>query len=189
MSHVYMIRHGKPASTWGDADEDPGLDDTGRAQAQAAARTLLALPQDRRPTRVVSSPLRRCRETAQPFAEALGVELIIDRNVGEIPTPVGVSVDDRSAWLRNAFAGHWHEIEGDLDYDQWRRGVAAAVAGYPGAAVFSHYVAINGAVSTALDDTRVMGFRPDHTSITTFEIVDGALTIVERGREAATQVL
>ncbi|RYH11945.1 histidine phosphatase family protein, partial [archaeon] len=48
MSHVYMIRHGKPASTWGDADEDPGLDDTGRAQAQAAARTLLALPQDRR---------------------------------------------------------------------------------------------------------------------------------------------
>lgn len=189
MPHVYMIRHGKPASTWGDADEDPGLDETGRAQAQAAAQALLALPEDRRPMAVVSSPLRRCRETAQPFAEALGVPVIIDKRVGEIPTPKALAADERPAWLRNAFGGHWHEIVGDLDYDQWRRGVAAAVAGYPATAVFSHYVAINGAVSTALDDSRVMGFRPDHCSITTFEIADGALTIVERGREAATQVL
>ncbi len=187
MPHVYMIRHGKPASTWGDADEDPGLDETGHAQALAAAELLLALPE--RPTRVVSSPLKRCRETAAPFAAALGVELIIDPRVGEIPTPKALSGEERPGWLRNAFGGHWHEIEGDLDYDQWRRDVAAAVAGYPGAAVFSHYVAINGAVSTAMNDSRVMGFRPDHTSMTTFEIVDGALTIVERGREAATQVL
>lgn len=189
MPHVHMIRHGKPASTWGDADEDPGLDETGRAQAQAAAQALLALPEDRRPTRVVSSPLRRCRETAQPFADALGVAVVIDPRVGEIPTPKAVSMADRSAWLRNAFGGRWHEIVGDLDYDQWRREVAAAVAGYPGTAVFSHYVAINGAVSTALDDSRVMGFRPDHCSITTFEIANGTLKIVERGREAATQVL
>jgi hypothetical protein len=40
-----------------------------------------------------------------------------------------------------------------------------------------------------MNDSRVMGFRPDHTSMTTFEIVDGALKIVERGPEAATQVL
>lgn len=189
MAHVFMIRHGKPASTWGDADEDPGLDETGRAQAEAAAQALLALPEGQRPTRVVSSPLRRCRETARPFAEALGVEVMVDARVGEIPTPGDLAAEARPAWLRNAFGGHWHEIVGDLDYDAWRRGVAAAVAGYPGTAVFSHYVAINGAVSTALDDTRVMGFRPDHTSITTFEIVEGALRIVERGREAATQVL
>ncbi|WGM39518.1 histidine phosphatase family protein [Caulobacter sp. NIBR1757] len=189
MTTVYMIRHGKPASTWGDADEDPGLDETGREQARAAAEALLALPEAVRPSRVVSSPLKRCRETAQPFADALGVEVIIDPRVGEIPTPKAISAENRAAWLREAFGGHWHEIVGDLDYDAWRRGVAAAVAGYPGTAVFSHYVAINGAVSTALDDTRVMGFRPDHTSMTTFEIVDGALKIVQRGPEAATQVL
>lgn len=189
MPTVYMIRHGKPASTWGDADEDPGLDEAGQAQARAAAEALLALPEAVRPTRVVSSPLKRCRETAQPFADALGVEVIVDPRVGEIPTPKAVSAEDRGAWLRNAFGGHWHEIVGDLDYDQWRRGVAAAVAGYPGTAVFSHYVAINGAVSTAMDDSRVMGFRPDHTSMTTFEIVGGALKVVERGPEAATQVL
>lgn len=190
MTRIYMIRHGKPSSTWGDADEDPGLDDAGREQARAAAESLLALPEHERPTRVVSSPLRRCRETAAPFATALGVEVIIDPRVGEIPTPSTVSHDDRSAWLRNAFGGRWQEIVGDLDYDQWRRGVAAAVAGYPGVAVFSHYVAINAAVSTAEDSDLVMGFRPDHCSIQTFEVgEDGALILVAKGREAATQVL
>ncbi|MES2036040.1 MAG: histidine phosphatase family protein [Pseudomonadota bacterium] len=187
---VYMIRHGKPSSTWGDADEDPGLDEAGQAQARAAAEALLALPEAERPTRVVSSPLRRCRETAAPFAAALGVEVTIDPMVGEIPTPSTVSHDDRGDWLRTAFAGRWQEIVGDLDYDDWRRGVAAAVAGYPGTAVFSHYVAINAAVSTAEDSDLVMGFRPDHCSIQTFEAHDDArLILIAKGREAATQVL
>jgi broad specificity phosphatase PhoE len=189
MSKIYMIRHGKPAATWGEPDEDPGLDEIGRAQALAAAEALLALPEGDRPTRVVSSPLKRCRETAAPFAAALGVAVHIDPMVGEIPTPKALSPDERPAWLRNAFTGLWGQIEGDLDYDGWRRGVASAVAGYEGAAVFSHYVAINAAVSTALEDERVMGFRPDHASITTFRNEDGRLVLVEKGSEAATQVL
>jgi broad specificity phosphatase PhoE len=187
MPRVHMIRHGKPAATWGDADENPGLDETGHAQARAAAETLLALPS--RPARVISSPLRRCRETAAPFAAALGVAVEIDPRIGEIPTPKALSAGQRPDWLRAAFTGLWHEIDGDLDYDAWRRSVAAAVAGYPDAAVFSHYVAINAAVSTALDDDHVLGFRPDHTSITSFDIRDGALVLVDKGREAATQVL
>ncbi len=186
---TYMIRHGKPSATWGDHDDDPGLDETGQAQARAAAEALLALPEADRPTRVISSPLRRCRETAMPFAEALGVDLVIDPMVGEIPTPKAVSHEDRGAWLRAAFGGRWQEIEGDLDYDAWRRGVAAAVAGYPGAAVFSHYVAINAAVSTALNDDQVMGFRPDHCSIQVFDAVDDRLILIAKGREASTQVL
>lgn len=188
MARVYMIRHGKPSATWGDHDDDPGLDETGQAQARAAAEALLALPPEQRPGKVVSSPLRRCRETAQPFAEALGVELIIDPRVGEIPTPRAVAHADRGAWLRNAFAGRWNEIVGDLDYEDWRRGVAAAVAAYPDTAVFSHYVAINAAVSTAEGGDLVMGFRPDHCSISVFE-AGPELVIVERGREAATSVL
>lgn len=186
---VYMIRHGKPSATWGDADDDPGLDEAGREQARGAAQALLALPEAERPTRVVSSPLRRCRETAEPFAAALGVELVIDPRVGEIPTPAAVAHADRGAWLRNAFEGEWSQIRGDLDYDQWRRGVAAAVAEYAGAAVFSHFVAINAAVSTATDDPRVVGFRPDHCSIQTFEVEGQGLILVARGREASTQVL
>lgn len=187
MGRIYMIRHGRPASTWGGDDDDPGLDDAGRTQAEQAAEVLLS--QAEPPSRVISSPLRRCRETAEPFARALGVEVEIDPGVGEIPTPAALAHEERPDWLRRAFGGRWREIEGDLDYDAWRRGVAATVAAYGDAAVFSHYVAINAAVSTALEDERVMGFRPDHCSITVFEPRDGGLILIEKGREAATQVL
>lgn len=189
MSRVHVIRHGRPASTWGGADEDPGLDEAGAAQAAAVAREILALPEDQRPTRVVSSPLRRCRETAQPLADALGVALVIDPRVGEIPTPAALTQDERPAWLREAFAGRWDEIVGDLDYVGWTRSVAGALREHPGAAVFSHFVALNAAVSAATGGAEVLAFQPDHCSRTVFEIDGDRLILTEKGREAQSRVL
>lgn len=189
MSRVQMIRHGRPASTWGDAEPDPGLDAVGTEQARAVAEILLALPEPERPSRVVSSPLRRCRETAQPLADALGVPVEIDPRVGEIPTPADLDAEARPGWLRQAFQGLWSDIEGDLDYVDWTREVAQGVASHPGAAVFSHFVALNAAVSVATGEAAVAAFRPDHVSVTVFDVVDGALILVEKGREASTQVL
>src|SRR5687768_2271124 len=111
MPRLYLIRHGKPAAAWDGTDDDPGLDETGRAQAEAARDWLLALPPAERPKRVVSSPLRRCRETAEPTAEALGVEIEIDPIVGEIPTPAALAAHERGPWLQRAFQGFWAEIE------------------------------------------------------------------------------
>ena len=188
---VHMIRHGKPLSTWGDsgADPDPGLDEAGWAQAEAAAAGLLSLPAALRPTRVVSSPLRWCRETARPLADRLGVEVVIEPGVAEIPTPTGLSAADRPAWLRNAFGGVWADIPGDRDYADWAAAVAAACARHPGSAVFSHFVAINAAVGAAQGDPKVRQFEPGHASITTFSIVDGRLRLERQGAAAATQVL
>jgi broad specificity phosphatase PhoE len=189
MMRIYLIRHGRPASSWGGADPDPGLDAVGRAQAQAAADRFIGLPVSDRPSRVVSSPLRRCRETAPPTARALGLPLEIDPVFGEIPTPAGLSDADRPAWLHAAFRGTWADIVGDLDYDAWRHGIAAALATYPGAAVFSHFVAINGVVSSLTGDPNVISFRPDHTSTSVFDLAPAGLTLLERGAEAATGVL
>ena len=189
MTRVHVIRHGKPASTWGDSDEDPGLDAVGQQQAEAVARGLLALPPGLRPDRVVSSPLRRCRETAAPLARALGVAVEIDPRVGEVPTPAALTAEQRPGWLKAAFGGLWREIEGDRDYVAWTRDVAAGVAAYPGAAVFSHFVALNAAVSAATGGEAVMAFRPDHTSVTVFEVGENGLILIEKGREASTGVL
>jgi len=189
MARLYLIRHGRPASIWGGADDDPGLDETGHAQALATAERLLALPAARRPGGVASSPLRRCRETAQPLADALGVNVHIVPAVGEIPTPAGLESAARPTWLRQALSGRWDEISGDLDYDLWRREVTGAVAARPGWAMFSHFVAINAVLSLIGGDDRVIGFRPDHASVTTLEIGKGGLVVIERGREAATGVL
>ena len=189
MSRVYLIRHAKPSATWGGDDDDPGLDAQGQAQARAAAAKLLALPSEQRPTRVVSSPLRRCRETAQPFAEAIGATVEIDPSVGEIPTPSALTPEERGPWLRQAFGGRWADIEGDLDYDAWRGEVAAAVASREHAAVFSHFVAINAVLTALAGEPQVITLRPDHASISVLEVNDGALTVIERGPEAPTQVL
>lgn len=186
---LYLIRHGKPAVAWGGADDDPGLDHTGHAQACAVAGRLMALPAAERPRAVVSSPLRRCVETAQPLADALGVAVEIDPAVGEIPTPAALSLAERPAWLSAAFTGAWADIQGDIDYEAWRRRVADAVARRRDAAIFSHFVAINAVLSVVTGDDRVIGFRPDHTSMTTLSVEDGAISLVARGDEAVTGVL
>lgn len=189
MSRLYLIRHGKPAAVWGEADDDPGLDDAGRAQAEAARDLLLALPEAERPTKVVSSPLRRCRETAMPTAQALGVEIEIDPFVGEIPTPKGLTAEQRPPWLREVFQGLWKDVKGDLDYDAWRHDVAGSLNARAGTAVFSHYVAINAVMSQLAGDERVLVFRPDHASISVLETDGETLRLVEQGREATTGVL
>ncbi len=189
MAKVYMIRHGRAAAGWGHegADPDPGLDDVGHDQARAACAALLALPE--RPTLILTSPLRRCRETAAPFAAALGLEPIVEPRVTEIPTPKALADTARPDWLRAAFKGTWAGIEGDLDYLAWRDAVAAAVAEHPNAAIFSHFVAINAALSAALGKAEVNIMQPDNASITTFETDGSRLTLVTEGREAETQVL
>lgn len=189
MPRLYLIRHGKPAATWGGDDEDPGLDETGQEQARAARDWLMALPPDERPQRVVSSPLRRCRETAGPTAETLGVAVEIDPIVGEIPTPATLAPTERGSWLRQVFQGTWAEINGDLDYNQWRKDIVGALRARGDTAVFSHYVAINAVVSHLLGDEKVLHFRPDHASITVLETDGTGLTLVAKGREATTGVL
>ena len=48
---------------------------------------------------------------------------------------------------------------------------------------------INVAVGIAEGDDRVLGFAPDHCSITVLDVEDGALRLVRRGAQRATQVL
>jgi len=190
MGRLYMIRHGKPNSTWSDnVGPDPGLDATGLAQAEAAAAQLLALPEEFRPISVVSSPLRRCQETAAPFARALGVTVEIDPRFTEIPTPSAVPAAERSAWLRQAFTGTWDQMVGDIDYPAWRRAIVEGLKDRDGTAIFSHYVAINAAVSALMESDAVLAFNPGHCSITSFELRDGVLQLCERGAQADTRVL
>ena len=97
---------------------------------------------------------------------------------------------ERGPWLRNAFQSRWREVKGDIDYDDWRAAVGEALGELAtNTAVFSHFVAINAALASVTGETRVLTFRPDYASITVFEVDNGKVKLVERGPEAATQVL
>jgi broad specificity phosphatase PhoE len=189
MSRIYLIRHARPVAVWGGDDDDPGLDEAGRGQAAAVADWLKALSPAERPNKVASSPLRRCRETAGPFATAIGAPLEIEPAVGEIPTPADLAADARGAWLRTVFRSAWSEIEGDIDYEGWRRAVARAVGARPGFAIFSHFVAINAVVSLLSGQKDVLSFRPDHASVTVLEAAPEGLRLIARGPEGTTSIL
>lgn len=189
MAPIYLVRHARPASGWGSPESDPGLDPEGLRQADATAKTLAELPRAQGPCAIASSPMRRCRQTAQPLADALDLPIAIAPEVGEIPTPAKMTDAARGSWLRGALAGRWRDIVGDRDYEAWREGVLDAVAARPGQAIFTHFVAINAVISHLEGVDDVVAFRPAHASVTVLDWTDGLLTIVRRGDEAATGVL
>jgi probable phosphomutase (TIGR03848 family) len=83
MGVLLLVRHaltdatGKRLTGW-----TPGvhLSERGRDQAEAVARRLAAL----KPAAIYSSPLERCRETAEPLAKASGRAIRVLEDLGEV---------------------------------------------------------------------------------------------------------
>ena len=181
MTRLYLVRHGRAEAGWG-SHVDPGLDDVGREQAEAAVREL----DDVGPLPVVTSPLRRTRATAAAFERAWAVAAAVDPAVGEIRAPTDDLVD-RVSWLTDAMAGRWSDL--DPSYGAWRDDVVGALVRLQeDTVVVTHYVAINAAVGVATGDDRLVCFSPDNCSVTTLESDGTSLRVVTLGRVATTEV-
>jgi broad specificity phosphatase PhoE len=182
VTRLYLVRHGRAAAGW-DTDPDPGLDDIGQRQATAVATKLAQFG----PLPIVTSPLRRCRETAVPLATTWGVVPRIEPAVAEIPSPEGVAMADRIEWLRTAMRGHWAGLGGR--YVAYRDEVVGTLGAMDSnTVVFSHFVAINVAIGAAIGDDRLVVRSLDNCSVTVIDVVDGALQLVESGHEADTLI-
>jgi broad specificity phosphatase PhoE len=180
MPRIIMVRHGRATGGWDD-DPNPGLDQLGQQQARAVAERLAAGPT----LALVSSPLRRCQETAAPLAALWSAEVTLDGRVAEIPSPGGVPLDNRVGWLREACKGTWTEL--GQRYQSYRDDVAAYLLTLTDdTIVFSHFIAINAAIGAATADDRVVIASLDNTSCTTFEHDGTTLRLVEAGAEAET---
>jgi broad specificity phosphatase PhoE len=73
---VFVLRHGESAdpTVFHGAESDVGLSARGRRQAEAVAPILAA----HAPAAVVSSAMRRARDTAEPIAAACGLPILIE---------------------------------------------------------------------------------------------------------------
>lgn len=179
MSKIYMVRHGKAEAGFGGA-MDPGLDALGREQAEAVARKLKSVG----PLPIWSSSLARTQQTAAPLAKLWNCKPLIEEAVAEIPSPDGMSLEDRVVWLRKLMAGSWRSVNPELA--AWREHCIATVAAVPqDTVIFSHYVAINVIAGAATRDDRVVVFSPDNCSVTVFETDGSSLRLLEKGNEAA----
>ena len=181
MAIIYMVRHGRAAASFTD-DLDPGLDELGRDQAVQAGRIL----QDKLPLQILSSPLRRARETALPLAQDSGLEIFMEERVSEIPSP-GLSLEDRGPWLQTVMQGEWKDQTDTLQ--KWQGDMLKCLLDLKqNTAIFTHFVAINAIVAAAENAAAVLAFRPDNGSITILESDGTRLKIVSRGSEANTRV-
>ena len=185
MATVRLVRHGRASGGW-DSDPDPGLDDVGVVQAEAVADVLSPLRLGSLP-HLVTSPLRRCRETAAPLATRWGIEAVVEPLVTELPSPDGVPFGRRVPWLQEAIAGTWTAL--GARYLDYRDAFVAYVAGLvEDTVIVSHFIAINTVIGRCTGDDRVMINRLDNTSITIVETSAAGLTLVSVGAEADTQL-
>ncbi|GGP75627.1 bifunctional RNase H/acid phosphatase [Streptomyces sindenensis] len=108
---LVLLRHGETALTpekrfSGSGGTDPELSAVGRGQAERAAEHFAALGTVQE---IVSSPLRRCRETAAAVAARLGLDVRIDEGLRETDFGAWEGLtfaevrerygDDLTAWL------------------------------------------------------------------------------------------
>lgn len=182
MPKIYLVRHGEASAAWNEA-ADPGLSALGRRQAKAAADRLAKIG----PLDVLSSPLLRARETAEPTARAWRRTVEIADEVAEIPSPSELPINDRQAWLVSLVQNGWSRAA-DL-----QRAWKDALIGFLSerevdTVVFSHFVAINAAVGAALGRDDVVFFRPANASITIIETTAQGLSLIDLGAEANTVV-
>jgi len=180
---VYLVRHGEAEASWGESP-DPGLSALGREQAHAATEQLLdAL--DGAVASVVSSPLLRARQTAEPLAERLGVAVGIDERVREIPSPVPLA--KRQAWLRAFMRERWAEQDATLL--AWRSSILQALADLPDrAVVFTHFLVLNTIVGAQEQRDETLVFWPANASVTALRAVSDGAWQVTLGEQMRSRV-
>lgn len=172
---VYLVRHGEAAASWGQS-ADPGLSELGREQAE---KTCSSLHQtlDAATPRLVSSPLLRARQTAEPLAQRLALDPVIDGRFREIPSPVPLA--QRQDWLREFMRGSWSSQDSALQH--WRDTILDAVhAVETPTVIFTHFLVINAIVGAMRGEDSTLVFWPANCSVTTLAR-DGSEWIAREG--------
>lgn len=172
---LLLIRHAEPVrvgpgSAAGPAD--PHLTERGHAQAGRLSAWLRAEPVDA----VLSSPLRRARETAEPIGLALGADVeIVDGLMeydaqSDVYIPVEELRETRDHHWTAMIEGRWDELGGEPP-DRFRARVVPSVDAiidrFPGGTVVAvcHGGVINVYLAALLGLDRHLWFHPDYTSI------------------------
>ncbi|MFJ9826748.1 histidine phosphatase family protein [Streptomyces sp. NPDC101160] len=171
MTTLVLLRHGETLLTpqrrlSGSGGSNPGLSPAGRRQADAVAD---ALAHRGGIEAVVTSPMRRCQETAQPVAARLGLRVQVDPDLREADFGAWEGLtfaevrerhpDDLSAWFASPEAPP--SGAGETMHQVTRRVAAVRdglLARYAGATVLvvSHVVPVRTLIRLALQ-------APPHT--------------------------
>lgn len=188
---LVLVRHGRPDEEDTLRPQDPPLRADGRRQAQA----LAALLATEGVTHLVTSPLTRAVETAQPLAERLGLPL---RTIDGWAEADRHTTRYRSTeTLRALGKGEWARFLQDPvaylggEMSAFRAQVLEALEetialGGAHVAVFTHGLPINVVLSHALGLDRIVHFQPGYGSVSRLRVAPaprriGVVSVNESG--------
>ena len=189
MTELLLVRHALPQS----GISDPGLSDEGRDQAERLAAWLGPEEVDA----IVTSPMRRARETSAVLEKALQIEAPVLPDLREwdrdVPVPlVYQAIEEMESTDPRATAiaeGRFEDFVPELDlpafqarardvleqvFERWTAGRVVAV---------SHGGIINAMIGAILDIPQVFWFNPGYTSVTQVARLDSGRTIVRSVNE------
>lgn len=170
---LILVRHGRPDEHDEAAPNDPPLNSDGRRQAGAVAALLAR----EGVARVVSSPLVRARQTAEPLAAALKLPIDVvegwaeaDRRASRYRSTETLRAEGGEAWRR--FLENPIRYLG-ADPEEFCATVVATLRATARegpadarVAVFTHGLPINIVLSHALGLERLTNFLPGYGSVT-----------------------
>jgi broad specificity phosphatase PhoE len=186
---LHLIRHGRSDASGREVVDtprgpqwDPPLDEVGREQARRLAARLALL--DPPPAAVYCSPLRRARETVEPYARRAGVEVrydedLIEGNIGAwegLPFEEIVASDEEILPLVRASRAIWSRAPGGESLEDFRARVGSAIDGivrrHPEGdlVVICHGGVINAYLGPLIGIEHAMFFIPENTSVTSVEL-------------------
>lgn len=171
MTELLLLRHALPLS----GHADPGLSEVGRAQAERVAQWLTGSNIDA----LVTSPLRRARETAAPIEAALGLTAEVDDELREWeiddPTYVYEAVEDMAPndpRLVAVAEGRYDDFVPQLDVVAFQRRTVLAIEDVfarhregQRILVSSHGGFISAYLAHIIGARQVMWFNADYTGI------------------------
>jgi 2,3-bisphosphoglycerate-dependent phosphoglycerate mutase len=166
---LLLVRHALPERVVRDdgLPADPALSELGHLQAALVAEWLADEPV----TSLVTSPLRRARQTAEPIAARLGLEPVVVDDVAEMDAAASayIPTEELTREEIQATLAEWAD-ESFLAPFQARvvTAVREIVAANPGStvAVVCHGGVINALVGWILGLERFMVFDVTYTSVT-----------------------
>lgn len=171
---LILVRHGLPVREELETGRaDPPLSDIGRTQAERVARWLSDTPVDA----VYSSTMQRARQTAQPFATALGLEVLerdgiaeFDRHESSYVPLEELKAEDPEAWRAFVAGGYNEQVDIHQFHAEVVNTLEQLIARHSGQriAVFCHGGVINVWTAHVIGITPRLFFEPAYTSIHRF---------------------
>ena len=195
MIKIYLVRHGEATEGW--TSQDPSLSELGKSQAQSLMTVMDSVVDESsiNNTNVLSSPLKRCKETASLALQKKYLEIVINDNFRELPSPT-LDLEKRVNWLRRILPLTWSEllkdtetIDSGVNFNQWKKNIMSNIYSLKkDTIIFTHFVVINAVIGEILKSNKIINFQPANCSITEISKKNDKLKIVKLGKSLESKV-